>query len=72
MGTKCKLYNTFETDGVFSSMVTVIPATTIKCVPPIIEGEKYSCWIKYRKESKPKNKEQLEKCIGFSIRGVEA
>ena len=57
-------FNSFESG--YCELVFV-PANTIECKPPYVEGKISSCWIKYRPENKPQSKEDLERCLGMSI-----
>lgn len=62
-------YNSTTRDGLTTCMVAFVPEYTIECSPPYIEGKWDSCRIKYR--NRPKSKEELERCIGMSIREWE-
>lgn len=60
-------YNQFEHGGLINCTVSFVPTKTIKCNPPYTKGKKDSAWIKFQPGQEPKNKKELETCIGMSI-----
>ena len=49
--------------------VSFVPAVTINCNPPYIEGKRDSCYVKYRQGNKPKTKREWEALIGMAVKG---
>jgi hypothetical protein len=70
-----KTYNKFITHykkegySIVHQDVSFMPAVTINCSPPYIEGKRDSCYVSYRQGNKPKTKRQWETLIGMEVKG---
>jgi hypothetical protein len=47
--------------------VAFVPAKDDDCFPPYIRGKLDSCWVKYRKESRPTNKQEWQNVIHMEL-----
>ena len=55
----------FTHNGIVNERVNFIPAETINCDPPYVEGQIDGCWVKYH--TRPKTHAEWEKLIGMKL-----
>jgi hypothetical protein len=53
-----------------NEQVYFIPDTNIKCNPPYVKGKEDTCWVKYRKGTRPTTKEGWEFILGMSLQSM--